>query len=95
MQLTVRVSREDDGAYRALCPELGLTAYGENPRNAVDKLKIMILEWVVSTSDEDEMDDRVELMLGGPDASVRRSFALLSTEEGVKLLYIPERKTRH
>lgn len=46
MHVTVQVSRNDDGSFRALCPELGLRSCDADQRQALDRLTSMIFEYV-------------------------------------------------
>ncbi len=46
MQLTVELSREDNGSFRARCPELGLRICDGDRRQAVDRLTSMICEYL-------------------------------------------------
>lgn len=46
MHLTVELSRDANGAFRALCPELGLRSCDADQRQAVDRLTSMIFEYV-------------------------------------------------
>jgi hypothetical protein len=96
MQLTVQLSEESAGNFRALCPELGITAYGTDPRAAIDKLKTKILDCVTRAGNAyyEEMKFADGYTMGGA-MSVLRAYALLTGEEGVKLFYIPDQATQH
>jgi len=46
MHVTVELSRDDNGSFRALCPELGLRSCDVDQRQALDRLTSMIFEYV-------------------------------------------------
>jgi hypothetical protein len=84
MQFTVKISQED-GQYRALCPELGLSAFDADADSAVDKLKSLILDFLTSAANlyPEELDDEAGQLeqLG--------EYSMLNGEDGMKLLYSP------
>ena len=84
MQFTVKLS-EEGGKYRALCPELGLSAFDAEAEGAVDKLKSLIVDFLSSAADlyPDDYDD--EPGLPEPPGE----FSMLDGEDGIKLLYSP------
>lgn len=96
MQLTVQLSEECTGQYRALCPELGITAYGSDPSAAIDKLKTKILDWVVTAAGtyHNCMATADDMMMGSA-MFHQETYALLSSDEGVKLFYVPDQSVRH
>jgi len=87
MQLTMKISQDDDGQYRALCPELGISTRAADRLGAADRLKTMILDFLVYDADVQALGD------DDADAPVapRDGFAMLNGDDGVKLLIIPRR----
>jgi hypothetical protein len=84
MQFTVKLS-QDDGRYRALCPELGLSAFDADADSAVDKLKSQILEFLCSAADI--FPDEYEYDVGRSESV--GEFSMLNGAEGLTLLYTP------
>lgn len=46
MSFSMRLSKEADGTFSALCPELGLLANGVDKKEASDRLTSLIMEWL-------------------------------------------------
>jgi hypothetical protein len=87
MQLTMKISRDDDGQYRALCPELGISTRAADRRGAADRLTSMILDFLVYDADVQALGDDD----AGAPSMPRDGFAMLNGDDGVKLLVIPRR----
>lgn len=94
MQFTVEVSREDDGQYRAQCPELGISTLDADLDAAVDRLKTMILEWLTSNA-EISCEDLDSDFGFSTDGRWESEYAILYGEDGMKMLYVPRRVHIH
>jgi len=94
MYFSVQISREDDGNYRAVCPELGLSTRDSNPDTAVDKLKSLILEWLTENAElyNQNADSGFPALnqQGTPS-----EFAVLNANDGLRLLFIPRHTYIH
>ncbi len=94
MYFSVQISQEQDGHYRALCPELGLSTRDTDQTAAVDKLKTLILDW---------LSESVELYSANPESGYLMTnaaqspgeYAILNADDGLKLLHIPRHKWVH
>jgi hypothetical protein len=90
MQLTMQISRDDQGQYRALCPELGVSTLDTDRKGAVDKLKTLIFDWLLAQSqaineesDAGTASDDFDECLG--------EFAVLNGDDSLKLVRLPRR----
>ena len=85
MSFSMRLNRESDGSFSALCPELGLLANGRNSAEASDRLTSLIMEWLERRQSFDK--DREHFpSVSGSDYDV---FPL-STGQETKLLIVPK-----
>lgn len=81
---------------RALCPELGLTAYGATARDAGDKLKTMMLDFVMSSCTcDDDFQEQSEGYCSFSPLRTTRCFALVTSGEGTKVFYVPDQRMSH
>ncbi|MCX7004226.1 MAG: hypothetical protein NTV22_13275 [bacterium] len=94
MQLTVKVSQEGDGQYRARCPELGLSTLAHDLPGAVDRLKTMILDVLTYDADVVAATDLAEEPTEDSD-QMQDSFALLHGDDGVKFMVMPRHQRTH
>ncbi|GEM_PF-1669382 len=94
MQLTVKVSQEGDGQYRARCPELGLSTLAHDLPGAVDRLKTMILDVLTYDADLVAATDLAEEPAEDTEPG-RDSFALLHGDDGVKFMVMPRHQRTH
>ncbi len=79
MHVTVELSRDDNGSFRALCPELGLRSCDADRRQALDRLTMMIFEYLTFENWHDREDEQ------GP-----VSASMLVVHDGtVKVVYSP------
>jgi hypothetical protein len=94
MYFTVQISREEDGHYRAVCPELGLSTRDSNPDIAVDKLKTLILGWLSENAELYNQNADGEFPAFSQQG-VPSEFAVLNGNDGLRLLYIPRHTNIH
>jgi len=94
MQLTVKISQEGDGQYRARCPELGLSTLAHDLPGAVDRLKTMILDVLTYDADLVASSDFAEEPAEASDP-LHDSFALLHGDDGVKFMVMPRHQRTH
>lgn len=81
----MRLNRESDGSFSALCPELGLLANGWDRKEAADRLTTLIMEWL-----ERRQAVEVEREPGLPgSASCAFSVFPLSKGNEIRLLFLP------
>jgi hypothetical protein len=94
MYFSVQISREEDGHYRAVCPELGISTRDIDPDIAVDKLKTLILEWLSENAElYSQNADAASAIFNQQDAP--SEYALLNGDDGLRLLYIPRHTYKH
>ena len=85
MCFSIKFRQDSEGAFCALCPELGLAANGRNRAEASDRLTSLIMEWLEHRQAYDK-DREGFPPVGGSDDSV---FPLSNGKE-VKLLIVPK-----
>jgi predicted RNase H-like HicB family nuclease len=85
MSFSMRLNRESDGSFSALCPELGLLANGTDRKEAADRLTTLIMEWL-----ERRQAVEAEREPGLP-RSANFAFSVFPLCKGdeVKLLFLP------
>lgn len=84
---SIKLRRDRDGLFCALCPELGLMANGSNSAEASDRLTSLIMEWLERRQSFDKDRDREHFpSVSGSDYDV---FPL-STGQETKLLIVPK-----
>ena len=85
MCFSIKLRQDRDGAFCALCPELGLLANGKNRAEASDRLTSLIMEWLERRQAFDK-DRENYPSVSGSDYNV---FPL-SNGKDVKLLIVPK-----
>ena len=85
MSFSMRLNRESDGSFSALCPELGLLANGWDRKEAADRLTTLIMEWL-----ERRQAVEVEREPGLP-GSANCAFSVFPLSKGneIRLLFLP------
>jgi hypothetical protein len=94
MYFSVQISREEDGHYRAVCPELGLSTRDSDPDIAVDKLKSLILEWLTENAALYSQNSDNGLSAFNQQG-IPSEFAVLNGNDGLRLLFIPRHTYIH
>ena len=94
MYFSVQISQEQDGHYRAVCPELGLSTRDTDQGIAVDKLKTLILEWLSENVDLYSANNEAGYMVTNSSQD-QGEYAILNADDGLKLLHIPRQKRFH
>ncbi|NLF39743.1 hypothetical protein GX586_09880 [bacterium] len=82
----MQISQDDRGQFRALCPELGVSTLDTDRTNAVDRLKSLIFDWLLAQSEAIDRESKAD-----GDGDDGTDYAVLTSEDTLKLVHIPRR----